>query len=90
MSRAIASLVLMGLGVFLVVVGVYVSLAEWRRQRQREAGRIKTDELALKESLQGLAKLADALKGHPLGMQLIIVGMTLILIGGSVGATSCL
>lgn len=90
MPGAIASFVVMGLGVLLILIGICVSLAEWKRQQQRETGRIRTDELALKETLEGLAKLADALKGHRLGMQLIIAGMALILIGGSIGAASCL
>jgi hypothetical protein len=37
------------------------------------------------EALEGLAALAEALKEHKLGMQLIIVGIAVIIIGGIIG-----
>jgi hypothetical protein len=44
-----------------------------------------TEAASVGEALEGLAMLAEALKKHPLGMQLIIVGITLITIGGLLG-----
>jgi hypothetical protein len=81
---AVAGFIVMGLGVLLILVGVYVSLADWKRkQQQQEAS--GAEALGLDKTLGALAKLADALKGHTLGMQLIIVGIALILVGGVVG-----
>lgn len=80
---AVAGFIVMGLGVVLILIGVYVSLEDWKRKQQQEAG--GAEALALDKTLGALAKLADALKGHTLGMQLIIVGIALILVGGVVG-----
>lgn len=80
---AIAGFIIMGVGVLLILVGVYVSLKDWNRKAQQDAG--GAEALALDKTLEGLAKLADALKGHTLGMQLIIVGIATILVGGLIG-----
>lgn len=84
---AIASFVIMGVGVALILVGVYVSLSDWKR-KQREAGALES--YSLDKSIGALAKLADALKGHPLGMQLILVGIVVILVGGIIGGVAAL
>lgn len=80
---AVAGLIIMGVGVLLILVGVYVSLRDWNRKQQQEAS--GAEALALDKTLGALAKLADALKGHTLGMQLIIVGIAVILVGGVIG-----
>jgi uncharacterized membrane protein len=45
---AIASFVIMGLGVLLILIGIYISLVERNRRLQKEqGGTVKTDEMAL-------------------------------------------
>lgn len=39
-------------------------------------------------TLEGLAKLADALKGHRLGMQLIIAGIAVLVVAGVFGGVA--
>jgi len=82
---AIMGLVLVGVGVLLILLGAYMSHKEWQR---------KLDELphvqaqALEDELKGLARLADALKGYPVGMQLIVWGIVIIIIGGTLGGVA--
>ena len=83
---AIASFIIMGVGVVLVLVGVYVSLSDWKQKQRRAEAAAET--YSLDKSLDALAKLADALKGHTLGMQLIIMGIVVILVGGVIGGVS--
>ena len=90
---AIAALILVFFGIALILVGTFVSLKEWQRKQRekRDAaakGDIVTEQAGFEKTLEGLAKLADALKNHPLGMQLIIVGITLITLGGILGGVS--
>jgi hypothetical protein len=42
----------------------------------------------LAEELSGLAKVADAIKGFPLGQQLIVWGIVILIIGGLFGGVS--
>jgi uncharacterized membrane protein len=81
---AIAGFIIMAVGVFLILVGVYVSMKDWKRKQEAEAGK-GAEALALDKTIGALAKLADALKGHQLGMQLILVGIVVILVGGVIG-----
>ena len=87
---AVATLVLVGLGVFLILLGAWISVVDWNRRykRQQEKDKILTEGTSLKESLEGLAKLADALKHHRLGMQLIIAGIAVLIIAGIMGGVS--
>jgi uncharacterized membrane protein len=92
----VAGLVLIGIGVALIIIGTYVSLYEWKKQQARLQGEkakreeVVTEAASVGETLEGLAKLAEALKQHRLGMQLIIVGIVLITIGGLLGGIGCL
>jgi hypothetical protein len=76
---AILCFVLVGLGILLILLGVYLSLQDWERNAKPKA------KAPLGEELKGLAKLADALKGYPLGMQLIVWGIVIILVGALFG-----
>lgn len=83
---AIVSFVLVGLGIGLIILGTVLSVMDWnRRNRPKAKGEVVTEPTS---SLEGLAKLADALKGHPLGMQLIIVGIVVLVIAGVYGGAA--
>jgi uncharacterized membrane protein len=72
---------LVGLGILLILLGVYLSLQDWQRKRN---AKLQAKE-PLGEEFEGLAKLADALKSYPLGMQLIVWGIVIILVGALFG-----
>jgi hypothetical protein len=84
----VAALVIIGVGLLLVLLGTYVSLREWNAQfaKRQET----TEGLSAEGTLKGLAKLAAALAGKPLGFQLIIIGFGLVIIGGIIGGVSAL
>ena len=84
---AIAGFIIMALGVLLILLGAYVSMKDWERKQQAEAAR-GAEALSLDKTIGALEKLADALKGHQLGMQLILVGIVVILVGGVIGTLS--
>jgi hypothetical protein len=86
----VVTFVLVGLGVLLIVTGVIVSLIDWNRRNRpkRVEGKVVTDATGLPETLTGLAKLADALKGHALGMQLVMLGIVVLIIGGIFGGVA--
>ena len=86
---AIVTFVLVGLGVAMIIIGVIVSLADWNRKREEQERQKKkgviTEATGLDETLKGLAKLADALKTYPLGIQLIVWGIVILVIAGIFG-----
>jgi hypothetical protein len=79
-AMQVASLVLVAVGVFLILIGGYISLKEWEKKQRFQQG--------LKDALEGLTKLADALKGYPLGQQLIVWGIFVLIIAGLFGGLS--
>lgn len=81
---AIVTFVLVGVGVCLIVVGTVISWNDWKRKNQ------PTDDVVTERTstISDLAKLADALKGHPLGMQLIIAGIVVLVIAGVFGGVA--
>lgn len=91
----VIALIVIAVGLVLIIAGLYVSLAEWNREHKRQvtastASGVSTDALGAPEALEGLAKLADALKDHKLGFQLIIFGIALVIIGGLLGGVAAL
>jgi hypothetical protein len=89
---AIVSLVLVGLGVALIIVGAAISVADWNQRRRQQQEKVTkgviTEATGLDETLKGLAKLADALKGYPLGMQMIVWGIVVLVIAGIFGGVA--
>ena len=82
----IITFVLVGVGVLLIVVGCGISVADWNRRHQPKVENgIVTEATGFPEALSALAKLADSLKGHRLGMQLIILGIVVLMIAGIFG-----
>ncbi len=88
MVAGIVALALTGIGAILIAIGVYVSLSDRKKKLEGEAA-LKAEDFA-GETLNGLAKLAEALKDQPLGMQLIFVGVALMLAGGTLGGVASL
>ena len=81
------------LGISLIRIGTIVSLKEWNREQKRldDARATKgvlTDAAGAGEVLTGVAKLADALRKHKLGMQLVFVGVALILLGAMIAGAA--
>jgi hypothetical protein len=82
---AIVCFVLVGLGGLLIILGAYISLKDWQNKLDQKP---RAEAQALGQTLKGLAKLADAIKGYPLGQQLIVWGIVIIIIGGIFGGIS--
>jgi hypothetical protein len=82
---AVACFVLVGVGVLLILLGTYMSLKDWKDKR--DATPVDTRQ-SLDKSLEGLTKLADAIKGYPIGQQLIVWGIVIIIIGGLFGGVA--
>jgi hypothetical protein len=92
---AITCFILVGIGVGLIILGATISVIEWNRKYKaaqdmgaREEEGVTTEGAALPEALEGLAKLADALKEHPLGMRLIFAGIVILIIAGIFGGVA--
>jgi hypothetical protein len=81
-NMAVVCFVLVAVGVLLILIGAYISVLDWRR---KFAGKIETQEDDLGNTLTGLGKLADALKGYPLGQQLIVWGIVILVLAGIFG-----
>lgn len=80
-ALSIAGLVVIVLGVVLIVVGTWHTL---RAQPEQE------EDKSLAEVIEGLAKFADALAKHPVGLRLVFVGVLLIILGGTISGISTL
>jgi hypothetical protein len=96
-NMTVLSLVIILVGIVFIGIGAYISLYEWKQEQERLAREmisrgegVVTEAASVGEVLDGLAKLAEALKNHKLGMQLIILGITLITTGGILGGVGCL
>ena len=84
---AVAAFATVGAGLLLILSGLYVSVSDWRRRGAAESPTRErgTRERGFAESVTALGKLADALATKPLGLQLIILGIVVLLVGGIVG-----
>ena len=83
-TMQIAALVLVAVGTLLIVLGAYISLKDWQAKRAPSSPAAS----AVSESLDGLAKLADALKSYPLGQQLVVWGIVVLIVAGVFGGVS--
>jgi hypothetical protein len=84
MVGGVISLALTVVGMVLVGIGVYVSLSDRRRSHA------KLEVQGTSGELGGLAKLAEALRGYPLGLQFIFLGIACMIAGGGVGGFSAI
>lgn len=73
----------MTIGLALVVTGAVIC---WQEERRAKPDRLRGPS----EFVGGLAKLMDSLKGHPVGMRLIVLGIVLYFVSGAVCAGSAL
>lgn len=91
MIAGIIALVLTVLGAGLIVTGVLVSLSDRKRKIEEEEKdpKLRSEGFA-GETLGGLAKLAEALKDQPLGLQLILIGVALLALAGATGGVGAL
>jgi hypothetical protein len=81
----ISALVLVAVGVLLILLGAWMSLKEWNKARFLK---IQTEPKALDDTLEGLAKLLEALKSYPAGQKLIVFGIVILIIAGIFGGVS--
>ena len=87
---AVITLILAGLGVLLIASGTWISIADWKAKQAAARARVAMGEAAtelpaLPEDIDALTRFAEALKGYPLGMQLIMVGVLLEVIAAFLG-----
>jgi uncharacterized membrane protein len=82
---AVAGLVLVVVGILLILLGAWMALNDWKRER---AGKIGAKKEGLEATITGLTKLLEALKGYPTGQRMIVFGILLVIIGGLFGGVS--
>jgi len=86
---AVAALAVVSVGLFMIVAGVLISIIDWRSKKQEaKQGGMANKPLGLDADLTALKELVVALANKPLGMQLVVWGIVLLLIGGVMGGVS--
>jgi hypothetical protein len=66
----------------MILAGVFMSLADWKDKRKGDVTE------GLGDTLQGLAKVFDAIKDYPLGQKLIVFGIIVLVLAGVFGGIS--
>lgn len=80
---AILGVIVIVVGILMVIVGSGLAVREQFDSRSQTKG--------LSETIDGLAKLADALAKHPVSLRIVFLGVLLIIVGGVLaGATALL
>jgi uncharacterized membrane protein len=83
MAATVAGFVVLSVGILLILVGLVMSIFDWQteaaRKRQQQ---VHIDAQSLDKTIDALTKLANGLKGTPQGMQLMVFGVLLVIIGG--------
>ena len=77
----ICAITIIGVGLILVLVGTGLVVSEERH---------KAKDKGLSKTIESLAKFADALSKHPVGIRLVFLGIVLIVIGGSMSGVATL
>ena len=83
----IVSLALVAIGVLLILLGAWLSLAEWKKAHATE---VHAKPEGLGDTLTGLARVLEAMKDYPAGQRLIILGIVVLVIAGLFGGISSL
>ncbi|MGC2163128.1 MAG: hypothetical protein WA634_14545 [Silvibacterium sp.] len=91
-GMGIVSLVLVAVGVLLILLGAWLSLAEWKKAHPTVTNPAVIGAKAenLGDTLSGLAKVLDAMKDYPAGQRLIVLGILVLVIAGLFGGISSL
>jgi hypothetical protein len=76
---ALTGIILVWLGIVIIVVGVALAVRNELRSSSVDAQA---------ESITGLTKLAEALRGFQLGIQLVFLGFVAILIGAALAGVA--
>ncbi len=89
---AVITLILAVLGVLLIALGAWISVADWKAKQAAARAAVArgvavTEATGLTEAITALTKFAEALKGYPLGMQLILVGVLVEVIAAFLGGS---
>jgi len=74
-------------GLVLILLGAYMSLADWNKKHRSES---HSESHGLDKTFEGFAKLLEAMKHYPIGAQMIVFGIVLIIIGGVFGGVVAL
>ena len=80
--NGVITLVLVAVGCALIALGAFMSWRDWDAKHRLE---MKTEAHGLDKTLGSLAKLLEAMKGYPLGQQMIVFGIVVLLIAGLFG-----
>jgi len=84
---AVAAIIVVGVGVVLVLAGLFVTIVDWGDKRKKHPGLVSKD-TGLEGSITALQKLLAELAKHPLGTRLIVLGIVCFLIGGTLGGVA--
>jgi hypothetical protein len=83
--NGVITLVLVALGCSLIALGTYMSWKDWDRKNRL----VKTNNPnSIDKTITALAKLLEAMKDYPLGQQLIVWGIIVLVIAGLFGGIS--
>jgi hypothetical protein len=91
---SVITFILVGLGIALIIIGTVISIIDWNKKQssttstQGAASPTSQASSSASDALSGLGKVAEALKGYPLGMQLIIVGIVILIVAGLFSGTA--
>lgn len=84
----VLSLVLVGIGAAMIVAGVVVALLDWRKKQQPAPGELVQE--SLPDTLGALEKLIKAMESYPFGLKLVVLGIVVVVVGGTLGGISAL
>jgi predicted RND superfamily exporter protein len=87
---AIASLVIIGVGALLIIIGAVVTVVDWKDQRAKRNAHpgVEGKAMGLDDTIGALEKLLKELAKHPLGTRMIALGIVCVLIGGVLGGVA--
>jgi hypothetical protein len=85
--NGVIALVLVALGCFLILLGAYVSFRDWDKKHRLD---MTTEGHSIDTDVGALTKLVVALKDYPVGQQLIVWGIVVLLIAGAWGGIASL
>lgn len=69
----------------MIIVGAVMNYKQWETDQARaRRAQVHIDAQSLEGSINALAKLVNALKGASQGMQMIVLGIVVLLIGAGI------